>query len=295
VPGAPPGATPYTPVPQPPKKKSGVGKKILGILGVLLAVVAVAVIKVGGRDLLEGIFNGGGSDSNPAPTVAAPAGPFEKTPAAAYPEGEAGIVLPAATAVPGFTAAQVTAGLENVKKAMIAARLDTKMLLSHDTSTLVNLLSPENREAVKTSFTKTDFFAFATHIAPGYSLRDEKIRVKGTVTFTGGTEQGIRLLKVETNFVWVYPFAGELVKPGDHLVVVHDKITWAFLADADVEPNFRGMYLDSWEGYASNIDCDLLNKSLIALGKPRFVPGATPGDDNAAFDPNHSLDVQNTC
>jgi hypothetical protein len=121
------------------------------------------------------------------------------------------------------------------------------------------------------------------------------VRVKGRVTFRATKEDGIRLLEVITNFVWVYPFSGSLSKPGDHLVIVHDEVHWAFPVEADVEKSSRGMWINEAQGYASNIDCALLDQSLLALGKPRLVPGGSAEDDNAAFDPNRSLDIKDTC
>ena len=40
----------------------------------------------------------------------------------------------------------------------------------------------------------------------------------------------------------------------------------------------------------------LLDKSLLALGKPQFVPGRGNQDEDAIFDPNASLgDFKETC
>ncbi|HEX6873162.1 MAG TPA: hypothetical protein VF163_18850, partial [Micromonosporaceae bacterium] len=139
-----------------------------------------------------------------------------------------------------------------------------------------------------------NFFSFASQVAPGHSLTSDAIRVKGRVTFRATKEDDIRLLEVITNFVWVYPFAGTANKPGDRLVIVHDEVHWVFPVDADVEKSSRGMWINEAQGYASNIDCDLLDQSLLALGKPTFVPGA--GDDpDTAFDPDRSLDIEGTC
>jgi hypothetical protein len=93
----------------------------------------------------------------------------------------------------------------------------------------------------------------------------------------------------------VYPFAGTLEESGDHLVIVHDQVTWAIPVDSDVTKDYRGLRLSSWDAFASNMDCDLLKKSLLALGKPQLVTAGTANEDNSAFDPSRSLDVTNTC
>ncbi len=289
-----------TPV-RPPKRH--VALKILGsVMAFLLIACVIAVAKVGVGGFLDGL----GRKATPTGAVpsgisatstetAAPTGPFEDTPAAEYPEGAAGITLPAAVAVTGFSKSQVAAALTKVKQGLIAARLDPKMLVARDTSGLVNLLAPDARTDIRKNFTDQNFVSFASQIAPGYTLTSDKARVKGRVTFRAKTEDSIRLLEVITNFVWVYPFSGELSDPGDHLVIVHDEVHWVFPVNADVENSSRGMWINEAESYASNIDCELLKKSLLALGKPQLIPGGSNEDENAMFDPNRSLDIADTC
>jgi hypothetical protein len=288
--------------PHEPKRK---GLKILGgVLTLILLAVLAAVVKNGAG----GLLGAGGSDPTVHPTATVPSGvsatssasasltgPFAGTPAVQFPEGDTGIILPAATAVPGFTDAQVAAGLQQVKRALVAARLDPAMLVSHDSAPLLRLLSPQAGKEIKPYFDKADFFGFATQVAPDHALTSDKVRVTGQITFRGSTEGGIRLLQVVTNFVWVYPFAGTLEESGDHLVIVHDQVTWAIPVDSDVTKDYRGLRLSSWDAFASNMDCDLLKKSLLALGKPQLVTAGTANKDNSAFDPSRSLDVTNTC
>jgi hypothetical protein len=284
--------------------RSRTGLKIVGGFLVLLLVSAIAgVVKGGAGKLLDAMGIGGSS----YPTATAPAGvsatseasarptgPFEGTPAAQYAEGDLGITLPAGTAVPGFTAAQVNTRLQQVKRALVASRLDPAMLMSHDPNPLLKLLSPEAAKEIKSYFDTQKFFGFATQVAPGYTLTADKVRVSGRVTFRGNTSDGVRLLEVITNFVWVYPFAGALREPGDHLVIVHDEVSWAIPVEADVNKNYRGLRVSAWDAFASNMDCDLLKKSLLGLGKPQPVTAST-ADDNSAFDPSRSLNVTSTC
>jgi hypothetical protein len=303
-PGAfPPGVGAFPPPPSKPRRPV---VRVLTTIGTVVLVICVgSVLRVAIPAALDAMTNKG-SHSTAAPpsgisatstAKAAPTGPFEHTPAAEYPEGEAGITLPDAAAVTGFTESQVAADLQLVRKGLIAGRLDPTMLVTHDPSTLLNLLAPDNRTSIRTDyFDKNNFMSVATEIADGYSLTTDPIRVKGRVTFRPTTQDGVRALEVITNFVWVYPFSGELREPGDHLVVVHDEVHWLFPHEADVVKTGRGMWIYESQAYASNIDCALLNQSLIALGKPQFVPGAGHDDGNTAFDPNHSLDnIKTTC
>ena len=296
-----PGA--YQPVAEPPPKRRG---KVLSILGSVVAIALVIGVVRGIPALLDAI-NGSGSshptaavpsgDSATSTASAAPTQPFQDTPAATYPEGEAGITLPAAKSVTGFTKAQVQAGLQKVKAALVASRLDPKMLTRRDDSGLINMLAQDSRADIKKDFTSGQFFSYATQIAPGYALTDDKVRVKGRVTFRATKESDIRFLEVITKFVWVYPFSGDLKEPGDHLVIVQDEVHWLIPVDADVEKSSRGLWINQAEGFASNIDCQLLDKSLLALGKPQIIAGGGGNqDDDAVFDPNAALDqFKSTC
>ncbi|WP_460491012.1 GNAT family N-acetyltransferase [Dactylosporangium cerinum] len=145
---------------------------------------------------------------------AAPTDPFEGTPAATYPKGEAGITMPPATAVTGFTAAQVDAALQQVRKALVAGRLDQKMLVGHDPSTLLALLAPNPAKHVKAWFDDASFSSVATWIDPAAHLDpDEEVRVSGRVTLGSAVVEGIQTLQVTTNFVWVYAFTGNARNP----------------------------------------------------------------------------------
>jgi hypothetical protein len=290
------------PVSAPPAAR----RKGLKIVGGLLVIVLLAVVGVVVKSGVGGLLDAAtGNDPSTAtapsgvPTTGAaaatPAGPFDDTPAAKYAEGDAGITLPPATAVAGFTEAQVAAGLQQVKSAVVAARLDPAMLVSHDPNGLLKLLSPRAGKDIKPYFDDAKFFGFATQLAPGYTLTNDKIRVTGRVTFRGNTANGVRLLEVVTNFVWVYPFAGALQEAGDHLVIVHDEVTWVIPVETDVDKDYRGLRISGWDGFASNMDCEQLKKSLLALGKPQFVTSGPDDDSNSAFDPSRSLEVASTC
>jgi hypothetical protein len=73
--------------------------------------------------------------------VSVKGGPFDNTVAVHYAIGKAGIVVPAAKAVDGLSASYVDAALK-VRGALIAGRLDERMLVRHDTSGFAALLAP---------------------------------------------------------------------------------------------------------------------------------------------------------
>jgi hypothetical protein len=282
----PPGQFPVA-TPPPPKKRGPLAA-IGGVAVIIVIAVAAFVVRAALHTGANALLDNGSS-------AAAPKTPFEATPADAFPRGEAGIVVPAATDVPGFAKDDVAKALDSVKKALVAGRLDPKMLTGHDTSTFMGLFAPAMKPDLQTYFDKKEFLPFATQIAPNFKLTSDPVRVKGEMTFEGTTTDGLRVIQVVTNFVWVYPFTGDLKDPGDHLVTIHDKITWLFPHPEDVVDEAIGMNMSEWEAFASNMDCGLFDQSLIGLGKPRLTVGGASDDPNAAFDPNGTLNVTDTC
>jgi hypothetical protein len=196
-----------------------------------------------------------------------PTDPFEGTEAASFAAGEAAIVLPAAAAVPGFTGRQVDAALDMVRDALIAGRLDEAMLYDHDPAALLALLSESGREPVAQLLRSNLGGVIATRIAPGYRLTDDGVRADGRVEFESVEVDGVRLLVVQTAFVWVYAFTGDLQREGDHLVTVSNASGWVFRVDGDSSDLDLSFSLASTVEI-KGIDCELWEQGLIALDRP---------------------------
>jgi hypothetical protein len=206
---------------------------------------------------------------------------FDGTPVGAYANGADGIVVPDATATKNFSKTKVAADLATVKQALVASRLDPKVLSQHDPSGFLALISPDDRVGVQKDLQDpTKVVPYLTEIDPSGSLTSDPIKVTGSMTFTQATDnQGVRELSVTTNYIFVYPFAGTRTTVGDHLVVVHDKTVWTFAYDGDVQSSSRGLWIDSGTTNAYSIDCAAFNQGLILLGP-------LTSDPSAAFDPN---------
>src|SRR5690606_28428425 len=121
----------------------------------LTAVAGAVVVALVAGGVTAGWMRGWWGDSagpapsgTPTPGGAETASPFAGTPAEHFAEGEAGIVLPAAEPVGDFTAEEVAEALEQVRQALIAARLDETMLVDHNPEKFLSLLAPDQREAV---------------------------------------------------------------------------------------------------------------------------------------------------
>ncbi|MBM2614276.1 hypothetical protein JIG36_01740 [Actinoplanes sp. LDG1-06] len=224
--------------------------------------------------------------------ASAAAGPFEGTAAEKYPQGAAGITLPAAKAVKGFTAKEVTAALKKVRAAMIAARLEKAMLVEHRSATLLDLLAPTNRRDVATWFSDDGLMNIATWISPKAQLDPaHPPRVSGRITYASRMVDGFQTLQVTTNFIWVYAF----VRPDKPIAAVHDEIVWEFTDPADVQPADRGMWIAEADSYSSMMDCAESDKGLLAPGVPELVEPTSSTNIEDTLKADHSLDIGNDC
>jgi hypothetical protein len=262
--------------------------KVLPIL--VVAVIAVAVLVLAVRPMLS---------PSPAPVVAAPttaapvaADPFAGTPAASYPQGAAGITLPAAAPVPGFTAAQVSSALGQVRRALIAGRLDDRMLTGHDPARLVALVAPAQRDKISESFRTAEFAGYATWIDPAVPLdARQQPRVSGRATVTSVTVGGLRTLRVTTNFIWVYAF-----DRADHpLAAAHDEVNWEFPATSRLRAADQGMWIGDTTSYAALVDCAAAQRGLLAPTRAGEGDPAPSEDPNALLRADHELDIGDDC
>jgi hypothetical protein len=218
-------------------------------------------------------------------SVAPPATIFAGTPVGAWASGEDGIVEPTPTATANFSRATVDSDLAVVKQALITSRLDPNTLVRHDTSAFVNLLAPNARSDVQDRVQHGAFIAwYITKVDGGDALTGDPIKVAGTMTYTQTTDsRGLRELVITTNYVFVYPFAGVGTKPGDHLVVLHQRQNWIFPDDAGVSSDTLGLWIGAGATNVYNVDCRNYFDGLLVLDT--YVPDMT-----GAFDPNTPVD-----
>ncbi|WP_319458935.1 hypothetical protein [Micromonospora sp. RTP1Z1] len=237
---------------------------------------------------------GVGADPTASPTTAA--GAFAGTPAAAFPQGVAGIILPAAEPTGAFTAKQVAAGLAKVRAAMVTARLDRAFMTAKDPERLVRQFAPEDRDYLRWEFGTERWPTYATRLAPDARLAPDQPRVKGTVTYRATREpDGARVLEVTTNFVWAYAFARPGAAPGAGVAVLHDTLVWHLPHPDDVRPGSKGLRLWSNKAYGWNLDCALIRQGLLDAGRPDYTSAGTTEDPDQLYDPNHPIAVKDHC
>ena len=282
------------------RRRSGFLRRLPVILGVIVLAVLL------GMAVPRMFSSGSGDDPVAYPTATVPSGitvttsesaaptdPFAGTPAANYPRGAAGITMPKPAAVPGFTAAQVGAALQQVRKALIAGRLDDMMLTGHNPSRLLALLAPNQRGPVAKWFQGTTFTGVATWIDPAVKLDPgEQPRVSGRVTYKSLTLDGIRTLRVTTNFIWVYAFKGT----DPPIAAAHQEIDWEFPSTTNLRAGDRGMWVGASKSYTAWVDCAAAARGLLAPTRSGGTPAADPSEDpDALLEADHALDIGDDC
>lgn len=267
---------------------------------VILLLVSAGMLAL--RSLAVSLKNGDGDEivqtHKPAPskTTPIPKDPFDKTPAAAYPEGAAGLVVPPAKQVGQWTPTQVADVLNRTKRTLVAARLEPQMLEQGNTAAYLNTISASARAAVTKSIQSGEGLVYVTQLGTEYKLNGQP-RVKGTMTATLGPKKE---LVIGADYVWVYPLDGPVSEsaptgPGSKLVVVHTEETYLWFDPKKVAPKDSGLRPGAGKLYTVNMDCDLAKSGKLGLqraapGNPQELP------DAAAYDPATKPDsLPETC
>jgi hypothetical protein len=271
------------------RRSSALRRNGLIVAGVVVVLaVAVPLVRFG-LSAKEG-----GEPVAAYPTQSVPDGLSAVTTASAAPTDPvalAGITLPPAKAVTGFTATQVGAALKQVRAAMIAGRLEQGMLVGHRPAPFLALLAPNNRPGIGKWFTARTEAPVATWIDPAVRLDPaEQPRVSGRVTYASAKVDGIRTLRITTNFIWVYAFTG-----AEHpLAAEHDQIRWEFPSTRNLRAGDRGMWLMDARSYSALVDCAAGAKGLLAPTRPG--EGSTSAEDpEKLLAADHGLDIDDDC
>jgi hypothetical protein len=173
-----------------------------------------------------------------------------------------------------------------VRRALIATRLDDRMLIRHDPEPFLAMLPADQRPDIRRWFREKNFDSLATWIAPAAHLNPSAPpRVSGRVTYavTGST------LRITTNFVWVYAFTGT---PHSY-AAVHDEVQW------EVSAKTNALRIKDVRAYLYGMDCATSNDSDMLA--PQSGPSGTLPDPtrtenpDALLRPDHSLSIPDDC
>lgn len=235
-----------------------------------------------------------GPGATAAPTAAP--GPFAGTPAAGWPAGAAGIVLPPAHRAGDFSTAQVSAGLAQVRAALLTARLDRAFMAGRSPDPLLRHFAPAARASVRKDYTTETIATYATRLAPDARLAPDPPRVSGRITYQATRDgNGVRELAVTTNFVWVYGFRDPGARSGYSVVLLHDTVVWHLPYPDDVAAASRGLWLYDMSSYGWGLDCGTIRQGLIRPGGLDPAAAPFPEDPEALYDPDHPIAVPTHC
>lgn len=149
------------------------------------------------------------------PLSGPPADPFSGTPSDHWADGAAGIVLPAAEPVGGYTAEQVESACEKTRELLGAAYLDRKTLLGGQPTAFADLLTGQEETWFLDNLGKTgvdkqgDDLSSRDYVMafpPGDAqLIGSVIKVRGTMRAQAATSNGQSVLDIDTDYIFVYP------------------------------------------------------------------------------------------
>ena len=151
------------------------------------------------------------ASSLPSPTVAAP---FLGTPAQSYADGAAGIVIPPAHPVGSYSAAEVAHAYRTTRKLLVAANLNAATLNGGTPNAFARLLMRQQRTQFLAGLNKIGVNSrgeprstrgWVITFAPGTQLVGTVIKVHGTMQASAAKDDGDTLLRIQVNYLFVYP------------------------------------------------------------------------------------------
>ncbi|RZU13129.1 hypothetical protein [Streptomyces sp. BK239] len=190
-------------------------------------VIALAVVAMR-PSLLPGDLFGGEPEvfsASPLPAeTAAPTGapgeagpgrptvdrPFAGSPAQRWADGEAGIVLPEATAVGTWSKAQVEQALRQTKKLLVDANLDPVTLRGGRPETALDVIEPQQKDlhtrlntALSRPGKEYDPLSMFSRFDPReLRLAGDVVKTRGRMTFAAGKDAS---MAVHADYTFVYP------------------------------------------------------------------------------------------
>jgi hypothetical protein len=291
-----------------PTRRRGGGRSLLTLI---LVLVVLFGISAGLRKLLQRNPSGtgratagssrtpGGSRpgatparSSPLPTPAfSVASPFAGSPAASFPDGAAGIVLPPSRPVGPYTSAQVASAFVTVKNLLVAANLNVATLQGSRPTAFGSLLTSQQRSWFYEHLTKPVrpknarpwlTRAWVTSFAAGTELVGSIIKVHGApMTAKVVTVSDRPALQITANYLFVYPVEQQ-GQPGSRLrVVAHEFATVQFAQWYDpggsLQPWISG-FGDSYAGVQCGTTDGFVHPAFPLLGPGKVRPSGPPVD-----------------
>jgi hypothetical protein len=276
----------------------------------VLAIVLVAVAAVLTLLFRVELFDGGAGFTPPPAPGGAPADPaafalnlnrpFASSPAAAWPDGAAGIAPPPARRVGEFSAVQVDSALRQVRDVLVASRLDRRLLVDHDPAQFLGALAPDARGQLEPLFgsgREAEVQSLVSMVADGATLLPVEPKVNGRMIVRAGDDGK---LVVHTNYVFVYAFHTDsperVTDPMDILVVVRAEVDYVLHAGERWARSSQGWWYGDTAGFAYSIACDTYRKGFLAPAFTERTRTKVSGPDrDVYFDPDRPLPAATGC
>ncbi|ASO19167.1 hypothetical protein FHR81_001433 [Actinoalloteichus hoggarensis] len=196
--------------------------------------------------------------------------PYERTAAAGWAEGAAGIVEAEAVPVGDHDAEEVATAVEAVREAVIAARLDPRSLTEHDPEGYLSLLAPDLQAGLREAFAEDDVETglWITRIGEDDALLPVPPRVEGEMTVELDEDGEIL---VRTNYLFAYAFeppADVEDLPGlsnTDLVVFHRiEQDFSYVTGQEWADSSHGLWAEELVSFSYGMACDLADRGFLA-------------------------------
>jgi hypothetical protein len=143
-----------------------------------------------------------------------PTSPFVGSPANAWADGAAGIVIPAARAHGPYTAAEVRSAYETTRRLLIAGNLDWPTLRGGPPTAFADLLTKQQRQqflaglhttALYKDGTEQNTRTWVTSFAPGTTqFVTTVVKVRGRMSASHATDSGSEVLRIDFDYLFVF-------------------------------------------------------------------------------------------
>ncbi|MDQ0376421.1 hypothetical protein [Amycolatopsis thermophila] len=228
--------------------------------------------------------------------------PFAGTPAETWGESVDALTVPPTGPVGRISAAQVQNAVDQVKKAIHAARLDRHTIEARDGSAYLNLLAPNARPASAGNIADRSSDAVMSQVsfaAEGFKLLPANPRISGTITAAPGTDSG--RLTLHASFVVGYAFDPDgytpIMSPGYIDVFMRHEVDFEMIAGSNYPKADRGLWVTRTNSIVHSMACGPAKKGYLAPAYSELGSDGGPVQNEAAlFDVTQPMpEVSNPC
>ncbi|MBB1159947.1 hypothetical protein [Amycolatopsis dendrobii] len=217
--------------------------------------------------------------------------PFLNTPAQNWPEGIAGLKIPAPAKVGAFSAKQVGAAQEQVKHAVEVAQFDKNVLEGHHPEGYVGLFAPDQRGDLTAHIRH-----YVIYLAEGYRLLPVQPRMTGKMTVRPG-ETGELLVHVSYVVAYAFDPGSRIVNgPADLEPFVRVDTDYILRNGSGWAPGDRGLWAGDGGSFYTSVACRTGKSDDLApaFSDPNYdAPSMSP--QPGEFDPDKPLPTKGNC